>query len=288
MLSPRSSSTALVASLWFPLSVTAFVTPRPASLLTTTTTTTTTTTQVFGYLDDLSKELYAPDGSSSREEVDTEKMNMNKEQIDRYGVGSWEGFVDFDEFDGGDGQMGVAGEYLANTLCVCARRLEMLYLTCAFPLPSHNATTPTITGDGNKGLEKEWQGSAEMAKSKTMSAKNAWGKSTGYADELIKKGVDTARAQQMENWKNQQEVLAARKQQRWMTEEFDKKAAAGEEDWRNLSKYSGERLADTDLDQQLGDIKPGDKIYHHIQLSSRVGRPEIMEFDITVSGVGRR
>lgn len=51
-----------------------------------------------GYLDDLSNELYAPDASSSREEVDTEKMNMDKDQIDRYGVGSWEGFVDFDEF----------------------------------------------------------------------------------------------------------------------------------------------------------------------------------------------
>lgn len=121
-----------------------------------------------------------------------------------------------------------------------------------------------------------------MGKSKAMSAKNAWGKSTGYADELIKQGVDTARAQQMENWKNQQEVLAARKQQRFMTEDFDKATTTGEEDWRNLSKYSGERLADTDLDAQLGEVKPGDKIYHHIQLSSRVGRPDIMEFDITV------
>ena len=44
-----------------------------------------------------------------------------------------------------------------------------------------------------------------MAKSKTMSAKNAWGKSTGYADALIEKGVDNQRAQQLENWMNQQE-----------------------------------------------------------------------------------
>ena len=72
-----------------------------------------------------------------------------------------------------------------------------------------------------------------------------------------------------------------------MAEDFDKATAAGEEDWRNLSKYSGERLADTDLDQQLGEVKPGDKIYHHIQLSSRVGRPDIMEFDITVSFISR-
>ena len=122
MISPLSSSTALVASLWIPSSVTAFVT-RPAPLLTPATTTTTTTppaiatTRLFGYLDDLSKELYAPDGSSSREEVDTDKMRMDKEQIDRYGVGSWEGFVDFDEFDGGDGQMGVAGKYQKITYC---------------------------------------------------------------------------------------------------------------------------------------------------------------------------
>lgn len=75
------------------------------------TTTTTTSTRRYGYLDDLSKELYAPDGSSSREEVDTQKMNLDKEKIDRYGVGSWDDYVDFgDEFDGGDGQMGVAGD----------------------------------------------------------------------------------------------------------------------------------------------------------------------------------
>ena len=69
------------------------------------------TTRVAGYLDDLSKELYAPDASSSREEVDTDKMKLDKEKVDRYGVGSWDDFVDFgDEFDGGDGQMGVAGD----------------------------------------------------------------------------------------------------------------------------------------------------------------------------------
>ena len=81
-----------------------------------------------------------------------------------------------------------------------------------------------------------------------MSAKNAWGSNTGYADELRSKGVDTARAQQMENWKNQQEVLNARKQQRWLTEDFDSAAKAGEQDWRKLSDYAGVRVADTDLD----------------------------------------
>jgi hypothetical protein len=64
-----------------------------------------------------------------------------------------------------------------------------------------------VAGDGQKGLEKEWKGSAEMAKSKTMSAKNAWGKSSGYADTLISQGMEATRAQQLENWQNQQEVL---------------------------------------------------------------------------------
>eukprot|EP00978_Attheya_sp_CCMP212_P034512 scaffold144903_cov51-Attheya_sp.AAC.1 len=92
--------------------------------------------------------------------------------------------VDFgDEFDGGDGQMGVAG-------------------------------------DGNKSLTKMGN-SEQMAKSKFRSAKNAWGTSSGYADELIANGVELQRAQQLENWRNQQEVLAKKKEQRFMTEAFD-------------------------------------------------------------------
>ena len=67
-------------------------------------------TRIAGYLDDLSKELYAPDGSSSMEDINTDKMKMDKDQIDRYGVGSWDDYVEFEEFDGGDGQMGVAGD----------------------------------------------------------------------------------------------------------------------------------------------------------------------------------
>lgn len=197
----------------------------------------------YGYLDDLSKELYAPDSSSTREDVDTARMNMDKEQIDRYGVGSWDDYVEFNEFDGGDGQMGVAG-------------------------------------DGSKGLEKEWEGATEMAKSKTMSAKNAWGKSTGYAETLIAQGMEATRAQQMENWKNQQEVLQARNQHRYMTEQFD--AISVDEDWRNLSKYGAERNQEFDLDKEFGAVTPGSTVYHHIELTSRIGQPKIFEFDITV------
>lgn len=129
-------------------------------------------------------------------------------------------------------------------------------------------------------MEKEWVGQAEFAKSKTMSAKNAWGKSTGYANTLIDQGMEATRAQQLENWKNQQEVLHARQQQRYMTEQFD--SISTDEDWRNLSKYSGERVDNSDLDAQLGAVTPGSTIYHHIELTSRIGQPKVIEFDITV------
>lgn len=98
-----------------------------------------------------------------------------------------------------------------------------------------------VAGDGNSGLSKEWEGAAEMAKSKVMSAKNAWGKSSGYADELIEKGFDTSRAQQLENWKNQQEVQMERNQHKYFTDQFDQVAASADEDWRKLASFGVER-----------------------------------------------
>lgn len=165
----------------------------------------------MGYLDDLSKDLAAPDSNPVPEEESREANVMDKENIDRAGPGSWDQYVEFDEFDGGDGQMGVAG-------------------------------------DGNKGLDKFDM--SQIAKSKTMSAKNAWGTSTGYADTLVAKGVDTARAQQLENWHNQQEVLQKRKQQRFMTEDFDNQK--DDEDWRKLASFGVERNQDFDLDENFG------------------------------------
>jgi hypothetical protein len=55
---------------------------------------------LYGYLDDLSKELYAP--SDDGEVLDREGKNLDKKDVDRYSVGNWEGYVDFHEFDGGD------------------------------------------------------------------------------------------------------------------------------------------------------------------------------------------
>jgi len=160
------------------------------------------TTVIQGYLDDLNQELHSPDPNPDPEAESREATRLDEKSVDRFGVGDWSGFVDFEEFDGGDGQMGVAG-------------------------------------DGNKGLEKEWDGAAELAKSKSMSAKNAWGRSTGYAEHLIDQGVEQSRAQQLENWQNQREVVSMRNQQKWMVEEFDQ--VSNDENWRDLSKFGVER-----------------------------------------------
>jgi hypothetical protein len=169
-----------------------------------------------GYLDDLSKELYTKENAPDALKDSREYNNMDKANIDRYGPGTFEqGFQDFEEFDGGDGQMGVAG-------------------------------------DGRSGLEKDKEEfNAPMLagtkqeriadKSKMRSARNAWGTFTGYADELRKKGVDTARAQQLENWANQQEVLKKSRDMKYMTDEFDKVRDNAEADWRTLAKFGVER-----------------------------------------------
>jgi hypothetical protein len=69
-----------------------------------------------GYLDDLSRELYAPDGNPDIENDSREATDLAKDKIDRMGPGDWSSYRDFgDEFDGGDGQMGVAGD--GNKVC---------------------------------------------------------------------------------------------------------------------------------------------------------------------------
>jgi hypothetical protein len=153
-----------------------------------------------GYLDDLSEELRGEDPNPVPEEEDREATKMAEKDKDRSGVGNWDSYVEFDEFDGGDGQMGVAG-------------------------------------DGDKGLAKFDM--TEVSKSKSMSAKNAWGTSSGYGDKLRSEGMDTQRAQQLENWNNQQEVLKKRQAQRALTEDFDN--VDDDENWRNLASFGVER-----------------------------------------------
>jgi hypothetical protein len=61
-------------------------------------------TQLQGYLDDLSKDLNAPDANPDIYADSKEVTDMSKDQIDRYGPGDFSQFVDFQEFDGGDGR----------------------------------------------------------------------------------------------------------------------------------------------------------------------------------------
>jgi ribosomal protein L22 len=140
-----------------------------------------------------------------------------------------------------------------------------------------------VAGDGNQGLDKEWTGQAQMAKSKTMSAKVAWGKSTGYADTLREQGVDTARAQQLENWNNQREVQEQRYQHRWMTDSFDQTSSTGgpDQDWRSLSSYSGELTQESDIDQTLGQVIPG-PVTGVIELHARSNQASVHEFSLKV------
>ncbi|KAG7337361.1 hypothetical protein IV203_034754 [Nitzschia inconspicua] len=185
----------------------------------------------MGYLDDLSP---IPNPNIEEEVDDSfEATKMKAEDIDRAGPGSWESYVEFNEFDGGDGQMGVAG-------------------------------------DGNVKLDKFDM--SEMAKSKTMSAKNAWGKSTGYAESLVEKGVDTARAQQLENWHNQQELLQQRKQQRFMTDEFDQ-TSSSDDDWRKLASFGIQRNQDFDLNETFGAVAASTEIEGTIELVGRMNGP---------------
>lgn len=137
-----------------------------------------------------------------------------------------------------------------------------------------------VAGDGQKGLEKDWKGQASMAKSKVMSAKVAWGKSTGYADSLMDGGMEATRAQQIENWKNQREVQEQRNQHKYMTDEFDQ-AKPGDEDWRSLSSFSGQQVQDVDLDAELGAVIPG-PISGTIELQARINQASVFEFSIKV------
>jgi len=201
-------------------------------------------TQLKGYLDELTSELYAEDDTPNPEEQSRDANKMDKKDIVSYGPGSLESFVDFDEFDGGDGQMGVAG-------------------------------------DGNKGLEKIG-GGAQIIKSKEMSAKNAWGTSSGYADKLLENDskMDVARAQQLENWANQQEVRAKNQQLKSMAESFDDVEASAEENWRQLAKFGVERNEEFDMDKEFGPVTPGDDIEATIELKTAVNRVETFEIDL--------
>lgn len=199
-------------------------------------------TVLKGYLDDLSKELYQESNDPDIENTTKEATNMSKDQVDRYGPGSLADFVDFgDEFDGGDGQMGVAG-------------------------------------DGNKKLEKF--DDAALFKSKSMSAKNAWGSSSGYADELIKKGVDSQKAQRLENWQNQQEIRKKQLAQKAMIDQYETAQQNADADWRTLSKFGVERNQDFDMNEAFGTVEVGGELVDTVELKAGMGSGAIHEFKV--------
>jgi hypothetical protein len=207
-------------------------------------------TLVMGYLDDLSDELNAPNPNPNPEEESHAANRMKDSDKDRYGPGNWDGFVDFDEFDGGDGQMGVAG-------------------------------------DGNTGLEKidnvpmMASSTQNFDKSKMMSAKNAWGSSTGYADELLTKNpkMDVSRAQQLENWQSQQEVRRKTQQQQNMAEQYGQSSWDEEENYRNLASFGVERNQEFDLDETFGAVSAGD-LEGTLEIEANLGQMYSLEIAV--------
>jgi hypothetical protein len=200
----------------------------------------------MGYLDDLSKELYAEEDTPDVVAQSREATKMDKSQVQSFGPGSFADYVDFNEFDGGDGQMGVAG-------------------------------------DGNTQLEK-MDNVPQLAKSKMMSAKNAWGTSTGYADTLRNNNpkMDTARAQQLENWANQQEVRAKNQQLKDMADNFDSQQTSEEENWRQLANFGVERVQDFNYDEEFGAVAVGDDIEGTIEIKTALNRVETHDLAVSV------
>lgn len=192
---------------------------------------------LLNYLDDLNGGKVEDIPEEEEEDDSRDATKLAKEGVVNGGVGDWSTFVDFNEFDGGDGQMGVAGD-----------------------------------GSGNK-LESFDMSS--INKSRDRSAKNAWGTSSGYADDLREKGMEGQRAQQLENWKNQQEVLAAKKNQRFMTEEYD----TSEDNQWDLSKFGVERNQDFDLNDEFGEVIVGD-IEGTIELKGAMNQNAVHQFSM--------
>jgi hypothetical protein len=215
------------------------------------------TTILKGYLDDLSSDLAQKDDQYDEDKESLEATTLDRSMVDRYGPGSLADFVDFtDEFDGGDGQMGVAG-------------------------------------DGNKGLEAMGGGPTINKKedqSRMRSAKNAWGNtSSGYADELraANPGMDTSRAQQMENWQNQREVYNKQQTVRNYEIADQSRQDSAEMNWRDLAKFGVERNQDFDLDETFGAVVPGE-IKQVLEFRAQLGNADVYVIPVSESTIRRK
>eukprot|EP00629_Pelagomonadales_sp_RCC1024_P017352 CAMPEP_0119259264 /NCGR_PEP_ID=MMETSP1329-20130426/150_1 /TAXON_ID=114041 /ORGANISM="Genus nov. species nov., Strain RCC1024" /LENGTH=338 /DNA_ID=CAMNT_0007258633 /DNA_START=93 /DNA_END=1109 /DNA_ORIENTATION=+ len=134
-----------------------------------------------------------------KEKGETESSNPRDHsgigEVDsNYGPKDYVGFVDVEGFDGGDGQVGVVGD---GKMKGGEGGMEEFDMSDAVK---------------KRGRMNQLGGTESK-----LNAKNAWGRTTGYADELKAKGmVDyhpetgedmlAKRRQQLENWRNQAEL----------------------------------------------------------------------------------
>ena len=116
---------------------------------------------------------HGPDVDPSSE-IGSDSTKMDKEKIRHYAPGDFAHYVDpSDLFDGGDSEMGLAG-------------------------------------DGNLGLRRIGRDvSPHMARTMTAKIDQA-AEASSYAEELLNNsGMDVTRAQQLENWATQNEIALA-------------------------------------------------------------------------------
>lgn len=208
-----------------------------------------------GYLDDLTEELRAPVIETDVIAESRETNKMKKADIDRFGPGKFDSYVEFDEFDGGDGQTGCVGD--------------------GKPALAKfgDDTDELIVKSGSAGASRV------RSTSKERSAKVAWGTNRGYADTLRNEGMETSRAQQLENWANQQEVRKQRVRARELTEMSDQ-VSDHTEDWRQLVKFGGERVTEFDYDEEFGPVSVGNDIEGEIVIKSQLNRINTFEIPL--------
>lgn len=149
-------------------------------------------------IDDVEEKTY-------EEKAMWKKYNEDQAGIKQEGVNptNYEGFVDTEGFDGGDGQVGVVGDG--------SNHLESFDETGAVVKKmGTGAQTARIKGEAIGGSESKAR------------QKNAFGMMTGYADKLKEEGMVelneygedmlAARRQQLENWANQRALKAEQNQ----------------------------------------------------------------------------
>merc|ERR1719305_201554 len=135
-----------------------------------------------------------------REESNPRDHTGVGEADSNYGPTNYEGFIDADGFDGGDGQVGVVGD------------------------GKNHMEEFDMSAEDSRGLKGGRKLNQMGGRESKLNAKNAWGTTTGYAEELAKRGmveIDeygedklARRRQQLENWRNQEE-LRMKKTIRW-------------------------------------------------------------------------